>query len=203
MACPCTPLSIAAICCAGSVSPSPTHCVATKHLTRSRAVSRRPGRFPRRFLSSLACACPSMCLYANRSGAAERIRGVCPPATYAVRWLPVRHASADSGWGGRVNASQRTPPGGSLCSRSAICPDTPAAASQNRRSALCPISHFGCTVHETNGGLSCAARSASPMRSSTESQPTIPVAAILLTQALPVSAQKSRVPTVAEHAADG
>lgn len=109
MACPFTPLSIAAICCAGSASPSPTPCAASKHLTRSRAVSRKPGRFSRRFLSLLACACPRTCLYANWAGLVLENGKPRPPATYAVRWLPVRHARADSGWGGKVGASQRMP----------------------------------------------------------------------------------------------
>lgn len=34
---------------------------------------------------------------------------VSPPATYAVQRFPVRHARADSGWGGRVSADHRMP----------------------------------------------------------------------------------------------
>jgi len=105
---PCTPLSFAAICCAGTASPSPTLCAAIEHLTRSRAVSRIPGRFSFRFQSSPVRACPRSCLYANWAGPVERIRGVCPPATYAVRWRAVRRARADSARGSGVSASQHT-----------------------------------------------------------------------------------------------
>ncbi len=68
----------------------------TEHLTRSRAVSRRPGTFWCGFLSSRVRACPRSCLYANWAGLVLENGKPSPPATYAVRRPPVRHARADS-----------------------------------------------------------------------------------------------------------
>jgi len=99
MACPCTPLSIAAICCAGSASPSPTHCAATKHLTRSRAVSRIPGRYSCRFSHCLSVRVRDHAFMQTGRGlclkTASRVPGYirrpvapCPPRTrrYRLRW---------------------------------------------------------------------------------------------------------------------
>lgn len=123
MACPCTPLSIAAICCAGSASPSPTLCAAIEHLTRSRAISRIPERFSCRFQSPPVRACPRSCLYANWVGLvlehASRVLGYirrpvapCPPRPRRFR---LRYS-------GSVLVNER-PCGGSLCGHGAICPE--------------------------------------------------------------------------------
>lgn len=49
-----------------------------------------------------------------------------PPATYAVQCFPVRHARADSRWGGRVGRVNACPSVCSLCGRGTICPENPA-----------------------------------------------------------------------------
>jgi hypothetical protein len=66
------------------------------------------GAFSCRILSWPVREGPPASLYANPEGCGEK-HTVSPPATYAVQRFPVRHVRADSGWGGRVSASHRTP----------------------------------------------------------------------------------------------
>ncbi len=73
------------------------------------------GGFPKMwviFVQIPVMACPRrsssipLCKFGQGCGAKHTVR---PPATYAVLRLPVRHARADSGWGGRVGANHRMP----------------------------------------------------------------------------------------------
>lgn len=75
----CTPLSIPAICCAGSANPCSTRHVAMEHLTRSRAASPIPGTFSCGFLSWSVREVPPASLYAIPA------RGVAQSASRSLR----------------------------------------------------------------------------------------------------------------------
>lgn len=68
----------------------------------------------------LASSCMPLCDLGEGCVAKDT---VSPPATYAVQRFPVRHARADSGWGGRVGPVNACPSVCSLCGRKTICPE--------------------------------------------------------------------------------